>query len=161
MNGHSVPPETVDRMACNAVLRRVVFDRRGVPIDVGRRYRTGTDCQWAAITAMHSTCTWDGCDRPITWCQLHHIQEWEHGGPTDLDNLIPLCSRHHHQVHEGKWTVRLHADRSLQIYQPDGEPWAVVPTPTRGPPSVTPSRSVNTVSPESPSEWSCGDDGLG
>ena len=136
VNGHSVPPETIQRIACDATLRRVVLDERGVPIDVGRRYRTATEAQWTAIKAIHATCGWDGCDRPITWCQLHHIHEWEHGGSTDLNNLVPLCSRHHHQVHEGKWSVRLRADRSMEIYQPDGVSWAVVPIPTRGPPNA-------------------------
>lgn len=133
-NGNSVPPETIERLACDATLRRVVLDGRGVPIDVGRRYRTATDAQWAAIKAIHSDCAWDGCDRPITWCQLHHIHEWERGGSTDLENLIPLCSRHHHQVHEGQWKVCLRPDRSLAIHQPDGTLWAVVPAPTRRPP---------------------------
>ncbi len=144
VNGHDVPPETVQRMACDATLRRVVLDGQGVPIDVGRRYRTATEAQWAAIKAVYASCAWDGCDRPITWCQMHHIHEWEHGGPTDLNNLVPLCSRHHHQVHEGKWSLRLQRDRSLKIYRPDGKLWVTVPTPTRGPPSV--------LAPETPPE---------
>lgn len=133
VNGHSVPPETVDRLACDGVLRRVVLDQRGLPINVGRRYRTATDAQWAALKAIHASCAWDGCDRPITWCQLHHIHEWEQGGPTNLDNLVPLCSRHHHQVHEGRWSLRLQSNRSLEIRQPDGQLWTTVPTPTRRP----------------------------
>ncbi len=132
-NGHRVPPEAVDRLMCDAQLRRVVLDGRGVPIDVGRRYRTATDAQWAAIKAMHSTCAWDGCDRPISWCQLHHIHEWEHGGATDLANLVPFCSRHHHQVHEGQWSIKLLGDRTLKTYRPDGSLWSATPTPTRRP----------------------------
>ena len=27
-------------------------------------------------------------------------------GRTNLDNLLPLCSRHHHLVHEGRWRTR-------------------------------------------------------
>jgi hypothetical protein len=55
------------------------------------------------------------------WCQLHHIHEWEAGGATDRCNLIPLCTRHHHDGHEGGWTVRLDpATRRLDIYRPDG-----------------------------------------
>ena len=29
----------------------------------------------------------------------HHVIWWSHGGPTDLDNLVGLCSRCHHLVH--------------------------------------------------------------
>ncbi len=42
-DGHRLPPESVARLACDAVLQRVVLDERRVPVDVGRRYRTATD----------------------------------------------------------------------------------------------------------------------
>ena len=29
-------------------------------------------------------------------CELHHIQEWHRDkGPTDIDNLVAVCRRHH------------------------------------------------------------------
>ncbi len=130
-NGHDLPPETVARLCCDAVIRRVGLDGSGVPINVGRKYRTATDAQWAAIKAVHACCAWDGCDAPINWCQAHHIRVWEMGGPTDLDNLVPLCFRHHHRVHEGLWTMKLLPDRSLKIYRPDGTHHATVLTPQR------------------------------
>ncbi len=119
-DGAELPPQTIDRFACDAVIRKVVLDDRGVPIDVGRRYRTATDAQWHALRSVHSTCAWSGCDRPISWCQAHHVLEWERHGLTDLDNLVPLCSSHHHQVHEGGWSLQLLADRTLRIRRPDG-----------------------------------------
>ncbi len=130
-NGHDIPPETVARLSCDAVLRRVILDDRGVPLQVGRKYRTATDGQWAAIKAVHSSCAWDGCSAPIAWCQAHHITEWEAGGRTDLANLVPLCNAHHHRVHEGRWNLRLQADRTLDIFRPDGRLHASVPTPMR------------------------------
>ena len=119
-NGHELPPESVARLCCDATLRRVTLDRRGLPIDVGRRHRTATDAQWAALKAIHRHCAWVGCSAPITWCQAHHIREWERGGPTDLGNLVPLCNRHHHLVHEGRWRITLGTDRTLRIDRPDG-----------------------------------------
>jgi hypothetical protein len=129
--GRDVAPETIARLACDATLRRVTLDEGGVPINVGRQYRTATSGQWAAIKALHTSCAWDGCDAPISWCQLHHIHEWEHGGPTDLDNLIPLCSRHHHRVHEGRWSIKMLPDRSVDIFKPDGTHHATAAPPTR------------------------------
>ncbi|HZY09078.1 MAG TPA: HNH endonuclease, partial [Ilumatobacteraceae bacterium] len=41
-------------------------------------------------------------------------------GLTDIDNLVPLCGRHHHLVHEGSWKLHLAADRTLTITRPDG-----------------------------------------
>lgn len=129
--GHDIAVESVRRMCCDATVRRVVFDERGVPLDVGRKIRTAGDGQWAALKAMYANCAWDGCIAPVGWCQAHHIHEWERGGATDLDNLIPLCSQHHHRVHEGQWEIKLLADRSLKIYRPDGRLHTTVPTPMR------------------------------
>lgn len=116
---------TIDRLCCDALIRRVVIDAAGKVIDVGRTSRTATDTQWAALNTMYSTCGWAECDRPVSWCQAHHIHEWEHGGLTDLDNLIPLCSKHHHAVHEGGYSIKLLPDRTLRIFQPDGTLHAV------------------------------------
>lgn len=124
-NGEELAFATIERLCCDALIRRVVIDAAGNVIDVGRRSRTATDAQWAALNAMYSTCGWANCDRPVSWCQAHHIHEWEHGGLTDLDNLIPLCSKHHHAVHEGGYAIKLLPDRTLRIFQPNGTLHAV------------------------------------
>ena len=122
--GHRLPPESISRLACDATVQRIQLGDNGVPVDVGRRYRTATDAQWQAIRAVHRTCAWDGCNRPLAWCQIHHIHEWEQGGATDLCNLVPLCGKHHHAVHEGGWSVKLAKDRRLHIFRPGGAPHA-------------------------------------
>ena len=48
-------------------------------------------------------CCAQGCRRRIT--QIHHLHWWEDGGVTSIDNGVPLCSYHHHLVHEGGWTI--------------------------------------------------------
>jgi hypothetical protein len=35
--------------------------------------------------------SWPGCDRPLAWCDAHHLHHWVDGGPTDLANLALLC----------------------------------------------------------------------
>ncbi len=120
VGGHPLTSEAVARLACHAIVQRVVVDDRGVPINVGRRHRTATNAQWLAIRAIYRACAWHGCERPLSWCQLHHVHEWENGGPTDLDNLVPLCSQHHHAVHEGGWSLKLWNNRRLDAYSPDG-----------------------------------------
>lgn len=119
-DGQPLAPESITRLACNAVLQRIVVDERGIPINVGRRYRTATASQWLALRAIYRSCAWMGCERPLSWCQIHHVHEWEHGGSTDLCNLVPLCSEHHHAVHEGGWRLKLWDDRRLDIQSPDG-----------------------------------------
>lgn len=130
LDGEELAYETVRRLCCDALIRKVVLDADGKPLDVGRTHRTATDRQWVAIKALYSSCAWSGCDRPITWCQAHHIDEWEHGGLTNIDNLVPLCSRHHHAVHEGQWSIKLLPDRTLRIFRPDGRAHATA-TPDR------------------------------
>jgi len=120
VDGAELSLDAINRLCCDAVIRSVTLDSDGVPLDVGRRFRTATSAQWVAIESIYRSCAWNGCDRPVSWCQAHHIHEWNHGGPTNLDNLVPLCSRHHHAVHEGRWTIKLLPDRTLRIFRPDG-----------------------------------------
>ena len=57
---------------------------------------------------------------PFEHCQIHHVTWYTLGGLTDLENLLPVCNRHHHLVHEGGWQLHLAADRTLTITRPDG-----------------------------------------
>ncbi len=141
-NGHDLPPESISRLACEATIRRVtVGDDK--PLGTGRRYRTATEAQWDAIRTLHSSCAWPGCDRPLSWCQMHHILEWERGGQGDIDNLVPLCNQHHHAVHEGNWTIALRSQRQLDIWRPDGRFQTSSDPPTRKPP-------IRPIPPDSP-----------
>jgi hypothetical protein len=63
------------------------------------------------------------CETPFDDCEIHHVHWWEHGGPTDLANMGPVCSRHHHLVHEGGWAMTIDAHRNVSVYRPDGTPW--------------------------------------
>ncbi|MFC4946180.1 HNH endonuclease signature motif containing protein, partial [Pseudonocardia sp. GCM10023141] len=52
-------------------------------------------------------CAWPGRDRPPSWCDGHHIQYWEHGGPTSLDNCVLLCKAHHRLQHDSEWIIQI------------------------------------------------------
>jgi len=70
---------------------------------------------------MYSTCAFPGCAVAFNACRIHHVTPWEHGGPTDLDNLLPLCEgEHHYLVHEGGWHLSLQPDGTVTIHRPDG-----------------------------------------
>ena len=49
----------------------------------------------------------------------HHVVHWIEGGATAVDNLVLLCNRHHHVVHEPGWVVRFDGDE-LRVLRPDG-----------------------------------------
>ena len=105
--GAELPVETVRRLACEAEILPVVLDGRSVPIDVGRSKRLATVHQRRALEAIHPTCAIPDCEVIFDHCNVHHIDYWENGGATDLNNMIPLCSRHHHAAHEGGWKLKL------------------------------------------------------
>jgi hypothetical protein len=91
-----VPSAAVNRWLCDSVAHRVVLDDNGVILDHGRGKRTATDEQWATLITRDGGCRAHGCDRGPHWCEAHHVHPWEHGGFTDIDNLVLACERHHH-----------------------------------------------------------------
>ena len=124
-DGAPVPPETVRRALCNGRLTPVILGRHGAPINVGRTLRTANRHQRRALRAIYRTCAITGCDVEFDQCEIHHIDWFEHGGLTNLANLLPVCRRHHHLVHEGGWTLHLAPDRTLTTRRPDGETHAI------------------------------------
>jgi hypothetical protein len=118
--GADLPVETIRRIACDANIIPLVLNGAGMPLDIGRGQRLASAAQRRALEATHDTCAFDGCAVAFHACQIHHIEYWEHGGPTDLDNMVPLCSRHHHAAHEGGWTLTLRAGtRQLDARPPN------------------------------------------
>jgi hypothetical protein len=119
-DGQPLPPDTVRRLCCDASIMPVVLNGTGDTLDVGREQRLATRAQRRALRAMYRSCAHPGCTVRFGDCEIHHVIDWDHHGPTDLANLLPLCSRHHHLVHEGRWHLTLHPDRSITITRPDG-----------------------------------------
>ncbi|MFM7746275.1 MAG: DUF222 domain-containing protein [Actinomycetota bacterium] len=105
----ALPVETVRRLACEARIIPVVMSSTGVVLDMGRATRISTASQRKALETMHPTCAVPRCGVPVARCEPHHINYWINGGPTNLDNLVPLCNEHHRCVHEGGWRLTLDA----------------------------------------------------
>jgi hypothetical protein len=121
-DGTVVPVATMRRLACDAHILPIVLNGDGVVLDVGRSRRLATEDQRRALRAMYRTCGIGECDVPFDRCEIHHIDEWDaQHGDTNHDRLIPGCSRHHHLLHEGGWTLELDPrTRALSIRLPDG-----------------------------------------
>jgi hypothetical protein len=105
-----VAPETLRRLACDAVLTRMVLSPSRV-LDVGRPTKMIPEHLRRAVMARDGGCVFPGCDRPPGWCDLHHVVPRHQGGSTAEDNLVPLCRRHHVECHEGGWRI---------VRRPDG-----------------------------------------
>ena len=124
-----MPVETVRRWACLGTITPVVVGADGVRLFLGRETRLANRAQRRALRVWYRTCAL--CDVPFEHTQAHHVSWYElHHGRTNIDNLVPLCARHHHLVHEGGWHLHLAADRTLTVTRPGG----VVTT--HGPPTT-------------------------
>lgn len=108
------------RLLCDANVHRVITDGRSSILDYGRATRTIPPAVYTSLLLRDLGCRYPGCDRPGEWCEGHHIWHWERGGPTRLDNLVLLCSRHHHLVHMKGWHIKLRPDGAVEVTQPDG-----------------------------------------
>ena len=131
-DGQPLPVETVRRLGCDATITPITLDEDGVPLNMGRTRRLATVEQRRALRAMYRSCGFPGCQVRFEDCRIHHVTWWEHLGATNLDNLLPMCERHHHHVHEGGWTLTLKPDRTITLRRPDGTLHHEGPTTTHG-----------------------------
>jgi hypothetical protein len=118
------PAELQRRLrAAQAVLPPTLGGAPTLPLEVGRATRVISPTQRAALAVRDRGCVFPGCDRPLAWCNGHHLWHWADGGPTDLANLAMVCRAHHRRVHEGGWRL---------IRGPDGRFTASPGPPGRG-----------------------------
>jgi Domain of unknown function (DUF222) len=116
-----LPIETLRRWACVAEITPIIVGADGVSLHLGRTTRLANRDQRRALRAMYRGCAIPGCTVAFSHCNIHHVR-WVHHhlGETDIDNLLPVCHKHHHLVHEGGWKLELDARRNLTITYPDG-----------------------------------------
>ncbi len=110
--GVELPPEVVRRLACDAEIIPMVLDGPGGPADVGRSRRTVPLRLRRLLVARDRHCRWPGCAEPASRCDAHHIWHWIDGGPTNLNNLVLLCHRHHHYLHQHGYKMVPQPDRT-------------------------------------------------
>ncbi|MFZ0248885.1 MAG: DUF222 domain-containing protein [Acidimicrobiales bacterium] len=136
-----VPAAVVRRLACDAKVDLAVEDRNGTILDQGRARRDPTPVQRVEIDRRDKGCRFPGCTFS-EFTNVHHIQHWGDGGPTNFDNLVTLCGRHHRAVHELGWSVSGSADAVLTFTGPHGRSMQSAPSPTWRPSSVVRERNT-------------------
>ncbi|NLU82486.1 HNH endonuclease signature motif containing protein [Rhodococcus sp. HNM0569] len=110
------------KTACDSDVTPVVVDDAGVPLAMGRTTRLVTASQRRALRVRDRGCAFPGCGAPTGWTEAHHIVPWIDGGPTDLDNLVLLCTHHHRFVHHSGWTIDIHDDDHMPWFTPPPTP---------------------------------------
>ncbi|MFN8038031.1 MAG: DUF222 domain-containing protein [Acidimicrobiales bacterium] len=133
----SLDPNVARELACDAGIAALV-ERDGVPVQVTSPTRFATPAQLVALFTRDRCCQYPGCGR--TKRLIAHHATPHPVGPTQIDNLVLLCRKHHRKVHKRGWSTRWEnrrGKRLLVVVTPDGstiEP----PAPPRGPPLEPP-----------------------
>jgi hypothetical protein len=141
--GH-VPARVAAQTGCTGTIQRVIMDQ-GRIIGISTTNRVFTAHQRRAIIARDHECLIPGCHTPATWCEIHHVTEHAHGGPTHTDNGVPLCYYHHRSLDGSGWEIRM-ATGTPQVrgpawWDPEQEwrtPRHSVPTDNAGPATRAP-----------------------
>jgi hypothetical protein len=121
-----ISARTVERMACDCSVVRVLLAADSSVIDVGRATPKVSPAMKRALVARDGGCRWPGCTRKAYFSDAHHLVYWTKGGETKLHNLVLLCYHHHRKVHEGGWRLVMCDDGSLLTVPPAMRfrPWA-------------------------------------
>jgi hypothetical protein len=85
-----------------------------------RRSRRATPAQRDWLVLQHGTCAVDGCTRLALDADIDHETPWARGGKTNLEELRPLCPRHHVDRHRTRAVYRSRPDGSVEVTTPTG-----------------------------------------
>ncbi|WP_084126757.1 HNH endonuclease signature motif containing protein [Demequina sp. NBRC 110054] len=126
IDGHDTPVSvaTARQLAADAEIIPCVLGGDGEVLDWGRTRRLFTKAQSRYLVERDGGCA--KCHAPPDWCEAHHIQWWNRGGPTDIANGVLLCTACHHDLHRDGWDIDTH----------DNQVWLIPPRhidPTRTP----------------------------
>jgi len=112
--------EAARRLACDAGYHRIITKGRSLILDVGAKTRMWNSAQRRAVRTKYGhQCGIPSCHTRIT--QIHHIVAVGAGGETNIIFAIPLCSWHHHLVHEGGWWITVDTITGIAtLNSPDG-----------------------------------------
>ena len=142
-DGSPLATETARRLACDATITPMSESKQpGKAPLVGRRTRSVPPALARAIRARDGGCRFPGCNNR-RFVDNHHIKPWAQGGETNEENLVQLCRRHHHLIHEGGFSVERRGDRFV-FRRPDGRTIARVPCMAPRRPSCDPPRRRST-----------------
>jgi hypothetical protein len=136
-NGVRLHPKLARRLGCDALVQLAIEGGEAEgdapsSLNRGRTVRLATRDQRREILSRHDTCVFPACRAPASWCQVHHLWDWIDGGPTDMDNLVPLCRRHHGALHTRGWRLVRDPFGRFDAIGPDGRYMWAGPPPASG-----------------------------
>jgi hypothetical protein len=118
LDGRPLDPRDAAMIDCDKSTVVHTTSPAGEPLYLGRKTRDWNTAQRRAIAVRDGgRCRFVGCTN--RFYDIHHLQEWEQGGPTDIDNGCSQCPRHHRMLHHG-YEVQGNPNGALDFYRPDG-----------------------------------------
>jgi hypothetical protein len=118
VDGTEISPGEARRLACGAGIIPAVLGGPSAVLDLGREARLFNKAQRIALALRDKGCRAEGCDRPVSWCEAHHLtQPWAEGGRTDLKDGILLCGHHHRLAHHSDYTHERLANGDLRYHR--------------------------------------------
>ena len=120
IDGTPIELDELRRLACDAQIVPMIFGSDGRPLFMGRAQRAVTEAQKLALFRRDRGCV--GCGIRPQACDAHHIQPWDHNGPTDITNLVLLCPRCHTKAHKHGHTIEHDSQTSRYRLQPPPRP---------------------------------------
>jgi hypothetical protein len=117
--GTQLPMRDLIRLAAHSHHYLCVFDEHTEKaLYLGRSKRIATADQRLVLHAKDRGCTAPGCDVPGYLTEVHHVDEWATGGPTNIDTLTFACKSHHRLISPGGWKTRKLKDGITQWIPP-------------------------------------------
>jgi hypothetical protein len=104
--------------------RYTIMNDEGQVISNGTTRRRPNAQLERQVEAESPTCVFPGCRMPASGCDIDHNQPWAEGGPTESENLAPLC-RHDHVVRHHGWQIEQIRPGSYQWISPLGHTYRV------------------------------------
>jgi Domain of unknown function (DUF222)/HNH endonuclease len=126
-DGPALHPETIERLMCNARVQTLIEDDAGTVVGLGRTTREPSTWMVRQVRYRDRGCRFPGCGAR-SFTEAHHVVWWRHGGRTDLDNLVLICSFHHKLVHELGWRLDRDPDGLVRWFDPGGVRYRAGPT---------------------------------
>jgi len=132
--GVGVSAETSRRLCCDGPVLQTTNSNGDSTLQLKRsRRRASAELERAVKVRDEGACQFPGCESR-RFLHMHHVKHWADGGPTDLDNLVLLCSTHHKAVHEGGFELKQTEQGELRFRSPAGDLLEPMPPPVNLPP---------------------------
>ncbi|NRG41281.1 DUF222 domain-containing protein [Rathayibacter sp. VKM Ac-2835] len=142
LDGYGPVPAEIARelIRTAASFTRVLTDPdTGAVVSVGRTWRVPPSQMRLHLQLRDQTCRFPGCIRTASTAEADHTLEWCNGGETSLENLVMLCTSHHHVRHGEQWSYDRFDDHGTLVWtSPTGRRISDRPPPLPGRPPERP-----------------------